>query len=116
MTPVEHHLASEPGGEDWREMPEFPTAAEIMKPTSTSCSPVLPNRVYQPWDDKRQYLEVQWRLLRCEGVEGLRFSVNDYINQTNAKQIRHRQESQLIADDGFTCIYTEVINDGPAPK
>ncbi|ROV98679.1 hypothetical protein VMCG_06750 [Cytospora schulzeri] len=79
----------------WQKLPELPTAAELLNPGSTTNDlPVFP--IDRPFSSKEEYLEVLYRILRFEGIEGLRFSVND---------LRSRPS---MADDQNTCVYTKV--------
>jgi helicase required for RNAi-mediated heterochromatin assembly 1 len=55
-----------------------------------------PNRVNGMWSSKDEYLETQYRLLRREGTEALRFVVNNY-------------KSRKTPDDNEdVCIYSRV--------
>ncbi|KAK3336337.1 P-loop containing nucleoside triphosphate hydrolase protein [Cercophora scortea] len=95
---VENHVFFTPnGGGSWNSLPEFPTSAEILADRPA----FLPeNPVDEPWSSKEEYLEAQYRILRCEGTEGLRSSVAAFANET----LRGRE----MVDDGSTCIYTAV--------
>lgn len=92
FTPIE--------GSTWQSKPELPTAQEILAPQEES--EVLPeNPVDKPWSSKDEYLKAQYEILRCNAVEGLRYSVNSYISARRAGY-------EVIEEDNDTCIYTEV--------
>ena len=82
----------------WQQMPEFPGSGEIM---ATGDPEKLPhNPIDQPWDCQEDYLEAQYRILRCEGTEGLRFSVESYR--------RAQTERREMWDDDHTWVYPDV--------
>ena len=79
----------------WRQLPEFPTAVEVMNPAATTNDlPTFP--VDRPLNTKGQYLEALYKILRFEAVEGLRFSVNEF------------RSAPTMNDDENTCVYTKV--------
>ncbi len=86
----------------WASMPEIPTPEEILAPQISPDS--LPHSsVTVPRASKNELLETTFRILREEGKEGLRFSVNNYRND-----VRAGKRDAEIQDDDFTCIYTEA--------
>lgn len=85
-------------GEDfpsWKRLAELPTAVELLDPAATTNDvPLFP--IDKPFPSKDHYLEALYKILRFEGIEGLRYSVNDFrLNPT-------------IMDDQNTCVYTKV--------
>lgn len=86
--PLERHTAP------WRQLPEFPTSAELMNSATTNDLPTFP--VDRPFDSKGRYLEALYKILRFEAVEGLRFSVNEF------------RSAPSMNDDDNTCVYTKV--------
>ena len=92
---VAHHVFRQIDGYTWKEAPEMPTATEItMEQMARQDIPT--NDVFRPWDDKDRYLETLYKILRCEGTKGLRYSVCSVLRAPN------------MADDKNTCIYTNV--------
>lgn len=92
---IEEHVDFQPpAGDGWTSSPELPTADEIMRSQEENAIPS--NDVRKPWATKDKYLEAQYKILRCEAVEGLRFSVKQY------------KESRCLKDDKLTCVYTTV--------
>ena len=78
---------------DWRKEPEMPRAGEIM----ASKPPALPHDEVETLSgNKNLYLEVQYRLLRYEGTELLRRSVQEF------------RENPRMAETENTAIYTDV--------
>ncbi|KAK1826876.1 P-loop containing nucleoside triphosphate hydrolase protein [Podospora conica] len=65
-------------------MGEIPNADEILRPKPDSSLPHNP--VHTPWVSKEKYLETQYRLLRCEATECLRFSVRSFVEASVRKQ------------------------------
>jgi helicase required for RNAi-mediated heterochromatin assembly 1 len=57
------------------------------------------NPVDTAWASKDEYLAAQYGILRCEAVEGLRYSVRSFAD--------HRGKEPMM-DDDFTNIYTKV--------
>ncbi|KAK3694195.1 P-loop containing nucleoside triphosphate hydrolase protein [Podospora appendiculata] len=96
---VENHVFFAPkDGGSWKSLPEFPTSAEILADRPAEYLPE--NLVEEPWSSEEEYLEAQYRILRCEGTEGLRSSVATFADET--------QRGIEMVDDGATCIYTAV--------
>lgn len=92
---VQHNPLEQRHTAPWRQLPEFPTAAELMNSAATTNDlPTFP--VDRPFDSKGQYLEALYKILRFEAVEGLRFSVNDF------------RSAPTMNDDDNTCVYTKV--------
>ncbi|ROV99204.1 hypothetical protein VPNG_08197 [Cytospora leucostoma] len=82
-------------GSSWKTLTEFPTADELMNPQATTNDlPVFPIDGLFP--SKEHYLEALYKILRFEGIEGLRFSVNTFRSRP------------IMNDDQNTCIYTKV--------
>ncbi|KAK4185743.1 putative helicase [Podospora australis] len=86
-------------GRGWKSLPELPTPEEILAEEN----PDLPgNPVDVPWASKDLYLEAQYRLLRCDAVEGLRYAVRHFIERCR------KAPSTPVSDDDFICVYNEV--------
>lgn len=84
---------SEPSS--WKHLPELPSAAELLNPQATTNDlPVFP--IDQPFPSKAHYMEALYKILRFEGIEGLRYSVNDFGSRP------------AMMDDQNTCVYTKV--------
>ncbi|KAL2758325.1 hypothetical protein ACRALDRAFT_1048151 [Sodiomyces alcalophilus JCM 7366] len=81
------------GGETWFAYPELPTPQEIM-----SRDPVRPleNHPNATYATNKDYFEVQWRLLRHDGVEPLRRAVQGF------------RANPAMNETLETCIYDEV--------
>lgn len=106
--------------EEWRNLPELPTAEEIMpKPKLQRlpeqppvCGPAenwddyqrdplynpkLPiNKIDGPWESKLTYIGSHYQLLREDAIAALRRAVGEVHSKPD------------LADDGDTCIYTHV--------
>lgn len=92
---LQHNPLEERNTAVWRQLPEFPTAAEVMNPVATTNDlPTFP--IDRPFPSKGQYLEALYKILRFEAVEGLRFSVNEF------------RSAPIMNDDENTCVYTKV--------
>ncbi|KAJ9131742.1 Helicase required for RNAi-mediated heterochromatin assembly 1 [Pleurostoma richardsiae] len=74
-------------------MPELPSASELL--ARHAIEPPL-NNISEPWRDKETYLAVQYQILRAEGVEGLRYSVDCF------------RRNPGMMDDQETCTYVKV--------
>ncbi len=83
-------------------MPELPTAKEVLR-SEEDCEELPHNHITQPWDCKTEYLAVLYKILRKEGVEGLRFAVENFT------------ENPHMSDNQNTCVYTNVSSHQPAP-
>ncbi|KAK4170547.1 P-loop containing nucleoside triphosphate hydrolase protein [Cladorrhinum sp. PSN259] len=83
----------------WKSLPELPSPREIL-----AKEPPIPpeNPVNSPWASKEAYLTAQYKILRCDAIEGLRNSVRSYIDATQCRP------ADNILDDDCTCIYTRV--------
>lgn len=79
---------------DWERLPDLPTSKEILRNDSSDDLPWFP--INHVWKTKAEYLEALYKILRFEGVEGLRYSV---------KTVR---DSPNMDEDDNTCIYTKV--------
>lgn len=79
---------------DWERLPDLPTSEELLANDSSDNLPWFP--VKHAWETKAEYLEALYKILRFEGVEGLRYSV---------KTVR---DSPNMDEDDNTCIYTRV--------
>lgn len=89
------HARKHGGASDWKSLPELPTSFEILNPDpSTDDLPWFP--VEHRWESKEEYLAPLYKILRFEGIEGLRYSVNTFKSTPN------------MNDDDNTCIYTKV--------
>ncbi len=76
-------------------MPELPSVGEVLQ--AQNDREILPhNSIDRPWASKEAYLEAQYKILRREGVEGLRYSTNCF------------KRDHQMADDKNTCVYTEA--------
>ncbi|KAK1750303.1 P-loop containing nucleoside triphosphate hydrolase protein [Echria macrotheca] len=99
MESVASRCGSSPTQCSWKSQPELPDKTEILAPQPNRES--LPNNpVDQPWASKDAYFETQYKILRCEGTEGLRFSVNNYRNAC--------AKGPEPWDDDHTWIYPQV--------
>lgn len=84
---------SEPSS--WKQLPELPSAAELLNSEATTND--LPTfLIDQGFPSKAHYLEALYKILRFEGIEGLRYSVNDFRSRP------------AMTDDQNTCVYTKV--------
>lgn len=98
------YFTPEPG-QGWRSYPEFPTAQEILARQQEL--PDLPhNPVDEPWASKDEYLNAQYRILRKEAVEGLRYSVRSYADDCARREPK-------VMDNDSRCIYTKVCPPQP---
>ncbi|KAL2260672.1 hypothetical protein VTK26DRAFT_5257 [Humicola hyalothermophila] len=97
---VNSHVYFTPrSGGGWQSYPEFPTAHEIL--ALQKDLPQLPeNPVDKKWESKEEYLNAQYRILRHEAVEGLRYSVRSFADASARRE--------MVRDDEYTCIYTKV--------
>ncbi|SPO07287.1 uncharacterized protein DNG_09981 [Cephalotrichum gorgonifer] len=82
---------------NWHEEPEMPRAEEII---ATQASVLPHHEVQKPPRNKNRYLEAQYRLLRHEGTELLRRSVQEF-----------RQDPGM-AESSDTAVYTNVVVHG----
>jgi helicase required for RNAi-mediated heterochromatin assembly 1 len=101
--------------EDWRNLPEVPTKAEVMPKNDDDADqrsneeswddyqndpiydPNLPkNIVNGPWPSKQEYISAHYQILREDAVAPLREAIKYF------RQHRH------MDDDNSTCIYTHV--------
>ena len=99
MDIVEKHVFFTPkDGKDWQSKPEYPTPSEILAEQS-DVEQLPDNPVDAPWASKDKYLAAQYEILRCEAVEGLRYSVRSFAD--------NRRKDSMMEDD-FTNIYTQV--------
>lgn len=64
--------------------------------SQAEAEPLLHNCIDSAWPSKNTYLEVQYRLLRREGTEALRYAVNKY------------KSNIATSDDQDLYIYTKV--------
>ncbi|KAJ4385997.1 hypothetical protein N0V93_008888 [Gnomoniopsis smithogilvyi] len=83
---------------DWERLPELPSSEEILSDDASDDLPWFPTN--HVWKNKPEYLEALYKILRFEGVEGLRYSVRNVRNNPN------------IGEDDNTCIYTKVYVKG----
>jgi helicase required for RNAi-mediated heterochromatin assembly 1 len=101
--------------EQWRNLPEIPTKAEIMpKDEEEPCQrkeeerwndyqndpiydPKLPKNIVDgPWPSKKDYISAHYQILREDAIAPLREAVKFF------RQHRH------MDDDNYACIYTHV--------
>jgi helicase required for RNAi-mediated heterochromatin assembly 1 len=105
--------------EEWRNLPEVPTSAEISPPSQnlpetaneeskkderwndyqkeTLYNPNLPrNMVDGPWPSKAAYIGAHYQILREDAIAPLRRAVAEV------------KKNPTMDDDGETCIYTHV--------
>jgi len=80
--------------EEWHKMPELPTPQELMGKAATMWN--IEHIVDKPLESKEDYLETQYRLLRFEGVELLRRSIQSFRLKPN------------MVETEDTAIYTKV--------
>src|SRR5262249_53435388 len=86
-----HYRKMDPS--EWELATELPLEAEI---TSATPGILLSNPVDRPTNDKSEYLQRQYLLLRHEGVEPLRRSVREYIADPE------------MTESASTAVYTKV--------
>lgn len=87
-------LAPSESTADWARLPEVPSSEEILSSEATSDDlPWFP--LAKKWQ-KDEYLETLYKILRFEGIEGLRYSVRTLRFTPN------------MLDDNNTCVYTKV--------
>ncbi|KAJ4419793.1 hypothetical protein N0V82_004728 [Gnomoniopsis sp. IMI 355080] len=79
---------------NWECLPDLPSSEELLANDSSDHLPWFPTD--HVWNSKSEYLEALYKILRFEGVAGLRYSV---------KNLRH---SPTMEEDDNTCIYTKV--------
>ncbi|ROV88440.1 hypothetical protein VSDG_09231 [Cytospora chrysosperma] len=79
----------------WQKLPELPTPAELLNSRATT-NDLPPFPINKPFQSKPEYLEALYRILRFEGIEGLRYSVNDFKSRPG------------MNDDQNTCVYIKV--------
>lgn len=83
------------GAADWERLPDLPTSTELMDSQATSDDlPWFP--IKHKWQNKADYLEALYKILRFEGIEGLRYSIKTVRGCPN------------MVDEDNTCIYTKV--------
>lgn len=83
------------GAAEWEQLPELPTPWELLDPYAiTEQLPWFPKD--RKWASKAEYLEAVYKVLRFEGIEGLRYSVKTLKAQPR------------MTDDDNTCVYTNV--------
>lgn len=93
--------SSSPSSLSWQKLPELPTPQELLNTrASTNDIPMFP--IDKPFESKAQYLEALYKILRFEGIEGLRYSVNDFRSRPS------------LTDDQNTCVYTKVFHQLPS--
>ena len=90
MPPKQKHRATAKIG--WLEEPEMPRKEEIM---ATKPGPLL-NMVDAPAGDKARYSEGHYRMLKYDGLEHLRRSVQEF-----------REDPEMM-ESADTAIYTNV--------
>lgn len=87
-------LAARDSTADWARLPDIPSSEEVLSSEATSDDlPWFPTA--QKWQ-KNDYLETVYKILRFEGIEGLRYSVRTLRSTPN------------MLDDDNTCVYTKV--------
>ncbi|KAK0730120.1 P-loop containing nucleoside triphosphate hydrolase protein [Lasiosphaeris hirsuta] len=85
----------------WTRKPELPEPEEILARASAKDFQTLPyNPVDKLWESKDAYLSAQYKILRCEATEGLRFSVQRYIDADYL--------GKEMNDDDYSWVYHEV--------
>ncbi len=99
MDIVQQHVFFTPKDDkSWQSKPEFPTPSEILA-KQPDIEDLPKNPVDTSWASKDRYLAAQYKILRYEAVEGLRYSVRSFANNRD-------QDSMM--DDDHTNIYTHV--------
>jgi hypothetical protein len=97
-----YHYPQLSSGKDWVTSRELPSVEEVLQ-RQDDCEALPHNSVDKAWTSKEAYLETLYKILRREGVEGLRFSVNCF------------RRDPAMMDDKNTCIYTDVSIDSAVP-
>lgn len=97
---VNHHVFFTPKEDsDWQSFPELPTPKEILQEQKKAEG--LPhNPVNRKWASKEDYLAAQYKILRREGIEGLRYSVRAYMGAC--------EKGEEMMDDEHTAVYVGV--------
>lgn len=78
----------------WERFPDIPSGEEILANDSSDSLPWFP--LNHKWKTKVEYLEALYKILRFEGIEGLRHAV------------RIVRDSPSMCENDYTCIYTNV--------
>ena len=92
---IRRHVGHSADGAGWLGAPELPGVAEILCGVQ-GVGGLAPNIVDGPWPSRTEYLETHYEILRREGLEGLRLSVQCYRDNAN------------MSDTKDTCVYTNV--------
>lgn len=92
---IQRHLNHSASGTGWLGMSELPSGGEILLGAQGVLG-LPPNIVDGSWPSKEAYLEAHYEILRREGIEGLRYSVQCY------------QKDPEMEDNQNTCVYTNV--------
>ncbi|KAF9872164.1 dead box helicase [Colletotrichum karsti] len=92
-TILRSHIYSE-AGVGWRSTSEIPLAEEVTREVGILPKP---NNLNAAYPSKDAYLEVQYSILRHEGVEPLRKAVQEY------------RSAPEMTESTETCVYTEVF-------
>ena len=95
---IHSHVDYQPSGDGWKGNPDLPTSGELLR-EQRYIRDLPVNPVDRPWSSKDAYLNAQYDILRCEGIEGLRYSVSCFRQQPNMR------------DDQNTCVYVSVSPD-----
>ncbi|TPX11388.1 uncharacterized protein E0L32_001206 [Thyridium curvatum] len=101
MEAIASHVNFAPSSAEdgWGGLPDLPTPEEILT-TDEDLAGLPINPIDEPWPSKKAYLESQYRILRCEGVQVLRDSVGSY------------KKDPSMSDNAQTCIYVDVYVKG----
>ncbi|EON98222.1 putative atp binding protein [Phaeoacremonium minimum UCRPA7] len=92
---IHSHVDYQPSGDGWKGNPDLPTSGELLR-EQRYIRDLPVNPVDRPWSSKDAYLNAQYDILRCEGIEGLRYSVSCFRQQPNMR------------DDQNTCVYVST--------
>lgn len=92
--PGDKHNETDTDPTAWERLPDLPSSDEILDENSSDNLPWFP--INHIWNNKAEYLEALYRILRFEGVEGLRYSVKNV------------KDCPSMGEDDNTCIYTKV--------
>lgn len=99
------HVRFDPsdGAAGWERLPDLPRSDELLDACETTDDlPWFPT-IEHRWQ-KPKYLETLYKILRFEGIEGLRYSIKTLRSAPN------------MLDDENTCIYTKVCPSPPSSK
>lgn len=80
----------------WQNLPEFPSASEIIPDDRTDVPDLPANPIDRAWNCKEKYVSTHYKLLREDGISPLREAVMEF------------RQSPSMHDDRDLCVYTQV--------